>query len=136
MVSCENFFQLAQANDTQSTLQATATETVAYRTGRDIMSAHGMKTKATANRATVRVYPVPVGFWYGSNIKTPRLVGDGLRMLEIRSPDLVQKICGWAEMLRRLVLSVIRLNLSMPDDETRPNEPASRTIQGIERSEH
>jgi len=65
-----NFFQLAQARTTHSALQAPASERNMYPTGRDATDTAGMKMKAMISKATVVVYPVPVGFWSESNITT------------------------------------------------------------------
>jgi hypothetical protein len=62
MVSCECLFQLTQANTTHSALPAAARKTERYPTGREKMSAAGLKMKATMSKAAVPVYWVPVGF--------------------------------------------------------------------------
>jgi hypothetical protein len=74
MESCDDFFRLTQANMTQSTLHAIASETDTYPTGRKKTNAAGLKIKATVSKATVVVYPVPVDFWE-SNIATSSVVG-------------------------------------------------------------
>jgi hypothetical protein len=68
MVSCEAFFQLSQASAEQITLHAIANETERYPMGREMINTAGLKIKATINKATVAVYPVPVGFCCESNM--------------------------------------------------------------------
>jgi hypothetical protein len=74
MESCDDFFQLTKANVTQSKLQAIASATDTYPTGRKTSNVAGMKMKATVSRATIVVYPVPVDFWE-SNIAISSVVG-------------------------------------------------------------
>lgn len=62
MESCEDFFQLTQAKVTHSALHAIASERDKYPKGRETTNTAGMKMKATASRAAVVVYPVPVDF--------------------------------------------------------------------------
>jgi hypothetical protein len=62
MESCEDFFQLIQAQPAHSALQAMASATAAYPNGREMNNTAGLKRKATASKATVVVYPVPVDF--------------------------------------------------------------------------
>jgi hypothetical protein len=74
MESRENFFQLTQANVTDSALHAIANKNDGYPNGRKKTNAAGLKTKAATSRATVVVYVIPVDFWHESNIATPSVV--------------------------------------------------------------
>jgi hypothetical protein len=62
MVSCEYFLQLTQAKATHNALQASASETDTYPSGRDTISTAGLKMNARTSKATVMVYWVPVDF--------------------------------------------------------------------------
>src|SRR6266567_9311577 len=73
MESCDDLFQLNQANATQSALNATASEIDTYPNGREMTNTAGIKRNATTRKATVVVYPVPVDFCCASNITTPSL---------------------------------------------------------------
>jgi len=66
---------------TQSALQAIANEIDTYPNGRETANMAGIKTKATARNATVVVYPVPVDFWWASNIAL-LVRWDGLRKVD------------------------------------------------------
>jgi hypothetical protein len=108
----DDFFQFTQANRMHSTLQAIAKETDTSPSGREAISTAGLKTKATSKNAMVVVYPVPVDF-SDANMQPPRLSETALhyyesrpKMNRIRSLDLVQASRGWAEVLRRSLLSV------------------------------
>jgi hypothetical protein len=68
MESCDDLFQLTQAKVTHIALQATASETDKHPNGREATNTAGLKMKATASRATVRLYSVPVDFRQGSNM--------------------------------------------------------------------
>jgi hypothetical protein len=59
---------------THKALQAIASETDTYPTGRDKISTAGLKTKAIRSRAIVIVYCVPVDFWWESNMATSSVV--------------------------------------------------------------
>ena len=118
IVSCDDFFQATQASVTHSALHTIATETATYPNGREITNTAGMKIKATARKATVLVYPVPVGFLDASNkstssvVKVPKKRGIG-------TPDLAQRVREWAEVHTRLLLSVKLQVLSSPIASTR-----------------
>ncbi|MCU1337029.1 MAG: hypothetical protein JWO19_2610 [Bryobacterales bacterium] len=60
MVRFDDLFQFIRAKATHRTLQAIANEANPYPNGRETNNTAGMKTKATASKATVVVYPVPV----------------------------------------------------------------------------
>jgi hypothetical protein len=62
MESCDDLFQLTQAQPAHSTLHATASAAAPYPNGREMNNTAGVKIKATASKATVIVYPVPVDF--------------------------------------------------------------------------
>lgn len=70
MESCD-FRQLTQASVRHSELQATASDTGKYPLVRETINIAGLKTKAPISQATVVVYVVPVGFWFGLNIGNP-----------------------------------------------------------------
>lgn len=63
MESCEDFFQFIQAQPAHIALQAMAAAAAPNPKGREMNKTAGLKTKATASKATVVVYPVPVDFW-------------------------------------------------------------------------
>jgi hypothetical protein len=70
MESCD-FRQLTQASVRHSELHAKASNSGKYPPVREIATIAGLKTRATTSNATVVVYVVPVGFWFGSNISNP-----------------------------------------------------------------
>jgi hypothetical protein len=73
--SLDDFFQFIHAKPVHNALHAKANDANPYPKGRDMNNTAGLKMKATASKATVVVYPVPVGFW-DSNIATSWLLGD------------------------------------------------------------
>jgi hypothetical protein len=62
MESCEEFFQLRQANPKQTTLPTAASAIAMVPKLSKNIKAAGMNTTATIRKATVVVYPVPVDF--------------------------------------------------------------------------
>jgi hypothetical protein len=69
MESCDDFFQWTRARATHDALHAKASAARPYPNGRDTNNTAGMKINATASKATVIVYPVPVDFWWDSNMQ-------------------------------------------------------------------
>jgi hypothetical protein len=88
---------MTQANAIHIALHTIAEEINTYPTGRERTNMAGIKMKATTRNATVVVYPVPVDFWWASNIGTPTLLGWPKRR-GIRPPDLVSDDprVGWS----------------------------------------
>jgi hypothetical protein len=82
MEICDDRFQFTQANMTQTTLQAIASETDTTPSGREMISTAGLKTKATRRNAIVVVYPVPVDFSDACNMQPPQVVEDGPSLSE------------------------------------------------------
>ena len=74
MESRDDLFQVTQAKAMHKALHAAASEANPYPNGRDRNSTAGLKMKATASKATVVVYPVPVDFWLESNMATSSIV--------------------------------------------------------------
>jgi hypothetical protein len=66
MESCEAFFQRTHAKVAHSKLHAIARASITYPNGRETIKNAGTKMNATASKATVVVYCVPVDFCWGA----------------------------------------------------------------------